>query len=221
GGGAGGGETCAGAGAGGGDGGATSRSSSSRSLRRRDSKRPETETEAQDVERQLRGASMRMRCPPTENEIDSPAQADVVNTISAARLQSRFIGASHLRDKKLGYERSIECDLSHPSSTPSWPGIAVRRTASLPLAYVPAIHAFPAERLEDVDARHKAGHDELGCRSSRDSRHRTRASAGVGWRHVHTPPGESHEEVLPRRRAAAGDHFRPCRRQFDLVPDRG
>ena len=58
-----------------------------------------TETEAQDVERQLRGASMRMRCPPTENEIDSPAQADVVSTISAARLQSRFIGASHLRDK--------------------------------------------------------------------------------------------------------------------------
>src|SRR5438552_13489458 len=99
GGGAGGGETCAGAGAGGGDGGATSRSSSSRSLRRRDSKRPETETEAQDVERQLRGASIRMRCPPTENEIDSPAQADVVSTIRAARLQSRFIGASHLRDK--------------------------------------------------------------------------------------------------------------------------
>jgi hypothetical protein len=26
----------------------------------------------------------------------------------------------------------------------SWPGIAVRRTASLPLAYVPAIHVFPA-----------------------------------------------------------------------------
>jgi hypothetical protein len=25
---------------------------------------------------------------------------------------------------------------------PSWPGIAVRRTASLPLAYVPAIHVF-------------------------------------------------------------------------------
>ena len=27
---------------------------------------------------------------------------------------------------------------------PSWPGLAVRRTASLPLAYVPAIHAFIA-----------------------------------------------------------------------------
>jgi hypothetical protein len=26
--------------------------------------------------------------------------------------------------------------------SPSWPGIAVRRTASLPLAYVPAIHVF-------------------------------------------------------------------------------
>jgi hypothetical protein len=27
---------------------------------------------------------------------------------------------------------------------PSWPGIVVRRTASLPLAYVPAIHVFLA-----------------------------------------------------------------------------
>jgi hypothetical protein len=44
---------------------------------------------------------------------------------------------------------------------PSWPGIAVRRTASLPLAYVPAIHVlFDAATKKDVDARHKAGHDE-------------------------------------------------------------
>jgi hypothetical protein len=28
----------------------------------------------------------------------------------------------------------------------SWPGIAVRRTASLPLAYVPAIHVFDGPR---------------------------------------------------------------------------
>jgi hypothetical protein len=28
----------------------------------------------------------------------------------------------------------------------SWPGIAVRRTASLPLAYVPAIHVLDAQK---------------------------------------------------------------------------
>jgi hypothetical protein len=33
---------------------------------------------------------------------------------------------------------------NHKSS--SWPGIAVRRTASLPLAYDPAIHVFLAAR---------------------------------------------------------------------------
>jgi hypothetical protein len=41
----------------------------------------------------------------------------------------------------------------------SWPGIAVRRTASLLLAYVPAIHALAAARKKDVDARDKRGHD--------------------------------------------------------------
>src|SRR5712671_5581790 len=41
----------------------------------------------------------------------------------------------------------------------SWPGIAVRRTASLPLAYDPAIHVFAATRKKDVDARDKPGHD--------------------------------------------------------------
>jgi hypothetical protein len=35
----------------------------------------------------------------------------------------------------------------------SWPGIAVGTTASLPLAYVPAIHVFLAEIQIDVDAR--------------------------------------------------------------------
>src|SRR5207237_1071634 len=42
----------------------------------------------------------------------------------------------------------------------SWPGIAVRRTASLPLAYVPAIHVLLAVAVQDVDARDKRGHDE-------------------------------------------------------------
>src|SRR5438445_13410259 len=32
------------------------------------------------------------------------------------------------------------------SQTSSWPGIAVRRTASLSLAYVPAIHVFAARK---------------------------------------------------------------------------
>src|SRR5229473_3422852 len=50
--------------------------------------------------------------------------------------------------------------LGRPSLFSSWPGIAGRRTASLPLAYVPAIHVFLVESLKDVDARHKAGHDE-------------------------------------------------------------
>ena len=41
-------------------------------------------------------------------------------------------------------------------------GIAVRRTASLSLAYVPAIHVF-IDRDQDVDARDKRGHDaEVG-----------------------------------------------------------
>jgi hypothetical protein len=34
--------------------------------------------------------------------------------------------------------------------------------ASLPLAYVPAIHVFLAACFKDVDARHKAGHDDIG-----------------------------------------------------------
>jgi hypothetical protein len=38
-------------------------------------------------------------------------------------------------------------------------GIAVRRTASLPLAYVPAIHVLAIEK-KGVDARVKPGHDE-------------------------------------------------------------
>jgi uncharacterized membrane protein len=47
----------------------------------------------------------------------------------------------------------------HPSS---WPGKAVRRTASLPLAYGrPSTSCSEQTREKDVDARHKAGRDEL------------------------------------------------------------
>ena len=39
-------------------------------------------------------------------------------------------------------------------------GIAVRRTASLPLAYVPGIHVFlDLAGRRDVDGRDKPGHD--------------------------------------------------------------
>jgi hypothetical protein len=43
----------------------------------------------------------------------------------------------------------------------SWPDIAVRRTASLPLAYVPAIHVFLQHYYQDVDARDKETEDAL------------------------------------------------------------
>src|ERR1700682_3064658 len=43
---------------------------------------------------------------------------------------------------------------------PSWPGIAVRRTASLPLAYARPSTSFLLRDCKDVDARHKAGHDD-------------------------------------------------------------
>src|SRR5258708_37959079 len=45
----------------------------------------------------------------------------------------------------------------HPSS---WPGVAVRRTASLPLADArPSTSSQRQARKEDVDARDKPGHD--------------------------------------------------------------
>jgi hypothetical protein len=45
------------------------------------------------------------------------------------------------------------------TTPPSWPGKAVRRTASLPLAYArPSTSCLPLGN-KDVDARHKAGHD--------------------------------------------------------------
>jgi hypothetical protein len=42
----------------------------------------------------------------------------------------------------------------------SWPGIAVRRTASLPLAFARPSTPFLLNCSKDVDARHKAGHDD-------------------------------------------------------------
>jgi hypothetical protein len=48
--------------------------------------------------------------------------------------------------------------LKSETAASSWPGIAVRRTASLPLAYDPAIHVSAIEK-KGVDARVKPGHD--------------------------------------------------------------
>jgi uncharacterized membrane protein len=49
----------------------------------------------------------------------------------------------------------------HPSS---WPGIVVRRTASLPLAYARPSTSYPRQaRKKDVDTRHRAGHDEVSA----------------------------------------------------------
>ena len=45
---------------------------------------PETDTDAQDVERQWLEASIWIRCPPTENEIELPAQAGELSAISPA-----------------------------------------------------------------------------------------------------------------------------------------
>ena len=44
---------------------------------------------------------------------------------------------------------------------PSWPGLAVPRTASLPLAYARPSTSFLRRYRQDVDARDKPGHDEL------------------------------------------------------------
>jgi hypothetical protein len=46
-------------------------------------------------------------------------------------------------------------------ATVSLPGIAVRRTASLPLAYDPAIHPFRESHSKMMDARVKPAHDDL------------------------------------------------------------
>jgi hypothetical protein len=59
----------------------------------------------------------------------------------------------------------------------SWPGIAVRRTASLALAYArPSTSCFAAKK--GVDARHKAGHDvERIARTDQTSRQVTPSAA--------------------------------------------
>jgi len=69
---------------------------SSRSVmeRVRRSLMPETDTEAQDVERQCREDSMCTRWPPTVNEIEPPAYADEQSAISTAKEHNRFIGTS-------------------------------------------------------------------------------------------------------------------------------
>jgi hypothetical protein len=60
----------------------------------------------------------------------------------------------------------------------SWPGIAVRRTASLPLAYVPAIHVLDAQEtwmpgtspgMTNSNAMHEDGNDDSTQAASRDS----------------------------------------------------
>ena len=63
-------------------------------------------------------------------------------------------------------QQQVTDDLYQPAHgispiSPSWPGEALRRTASLPLA-MSAIHVFLAACFKDVDARHKAGHEEIG-----------------------------------------------------------
>jgi hypothetical protein len=45
------------------------------------------------------------------------------------------------------------------------------------LAYVPAIHVFLAAQKQDVDARHKAGHDDDGKRRAKLARR----NAPVRW----------------------------------------
>jgi hypothetical protein len=52
---------------------------------------------------------------------------------------------------------------------PSWPGIAVRRTASRPLGYA-RLSTFLITMEEDVVARHKAGHDDHAPSSSANRR---------------------------------------------------
>jgi hypothetical protein len=52
------------------------------------------------------------------------------------------------------------------------PGHSRSKNGVASLAYVPAIHAFVLPMNQDVDARHKAGHDEAAFVSTRISRMR-------------------------------------------------
>jgi hypothetical protein len=67
-----------------------------------------------------------------------------IGTLVRKAMIIELLAAIHRRDKR---------------ARSSWPGIAVRRTASLPLACVPAIHVFGTTSKKDVDARVKPGHD--------------------------------------------------------------
>jgi hypothetical protein len=117
----------------------------------------------------------------------------------------------------------------------SWPGIAVRRTASLPLAYVPAIHVLAASK-KGVDARVKPGHDEL-CHPGYQAVNRSCPEITLRLKQYPDAPitslGAAHEDRDHRRRtgwslccdpveeaAAAGrDHglrAQPRRRHFWL-----
>src|SRR6202048_410191 len=71
-----------------------------------------------------------------------------------------------LRDRALQRPSRLRTFLVRYDLLSSWPGIADRRTASLPLAYVPAIHVFSMRAKKDVDTRHTAGHDDNQCRAS-------------------------------------------------------
>jgi len=97
---------------------------------------------------------------------------DDVRAICAIRLGLREIKGLKEEDAKLIVERRIRS---------SWPGIAVRRTASLCSPMSRPSTSFSNERTEDVDARHKAcaragrrpdpsaGHDESETSVTYDS----------------------------------------------------
>ena len=79
------------------------------------------------------------------------AMQNDVYTTCAVRLGLREIKGLKEEDARLIVEQRTRS---------SWPGIAVRRTASLCSPMSRPSTSFLNERTEDVDARHKAGHDE-------------------------------------------------------------
>ena len=97
------------------------------------------------------------------------AASAALNAVSSRHAQlfaaTRLAGYSrrHVRGggyRKPRYQRSIGARAPVKSYSPSWPGIAVRRTASLPLAYARPSTSLVSTRKQDVDARRKAGHDD-------------------------------------------------------------
>src|SRR5215213_4587720 len=82
----------------------------------------------------------------------------------SGHLIQRFSGESRrLRKLRIFGRTTLEIQFIEKLSTPSasWPGIAVRRTASpcspMSRPSTPSVHII----AQGVDARHKAGHDEL------------------------------------------------------------